>query len=389
MKASPLHLLRSLAGWLAILPLGAIGQPVSNADSLFHMARHQAFDDKGYTAAMATMRSALALSPADPDYIVFLGRLYAWTHRADSARACFSRALHVHPGYADAYVAWTDLESWNGNDSAALRLCDEGLAAHPQFADLSSRRNRLVAALHRHREDALGNRIGLSYDYNYFDRQYSDPWHLLSFQYGHKTGMGPVIGYVNYANRFREGGVQFEAEAYPHLTKTFYGYLDAGYSSTTSLFPRWRGGASLYANLPHALEADAGFRYLDFGSPTLLYTFSLGKYYHNFWFNARCWLVPGQGGTSQSVTLAARYYTGGADDYVSVAMGSGLSPDDNANNVQIAEAYRLKTQKLLGGWRHAFHRHIVFATLQWLYQEYLPDTHGHQWDAGCGYLYTF
>jgi len=315
--------------------------------------------------------------------------LYAWSHQPDSARANFSRALKAHPGYEDAYVAWTDLETWNGQDSLALRLCDEGLAAHPESPELRSRRMRLAAALHARREDAEGNRIGLSYDLIYFDRQYADPWHLLSFECGFKTARGPVVAWMNYANRFRRGGVQFEAEAYPHLSKTFYGYLDLGYSSSASLFPAWRGGASLYANLPHALEADAGFRYLDFNSTTLLYTFSLGKYYRRFWFNARCWLIPGQAGTSQSVTLAARYYTGGADDYVAMAAGSGLSPDDNANNVQLADPFRLKTQKLQGGWRHAFHRHIAFAALQWLYQEYLPDTHGHQWDIGCGYLYKF
>ena len=198
-----------------------------------------------------------------------------------------------------------------------------------------------------------------------------------------------MIGWVNYANRFQENGVQFEAEAYPHISHTFYGYLDLGYSPNRGVFPGWRGGASLYANLPHATEADIGFRYLYFSGSTVLYTLSLGKYYRSWWFNARCWIVPGQGGASQSVTVTARFYRGGADDYIFAAAGTGLSPDDNTNNVQLEAAYRLSTQKLQGGWRHGFRRHIVFASLEWLYQEYLPDTHGHQWDLGCGYLYRF
>jgi YaiO family outer membrane protein len=367
----------------------ACAQSGVSADSLYRRARSEAFDRKDFPLAIVDCRMAVQLSPTDPDYRVFLGRLFSWTHQADSARLEFAQALRDHPGYEDACLAWSNLESWNGDDRRAIGLCEEGLQAHPGSTALRQQCDKLMAAQHRLRADSARDKIGISYDYIYFDRQFSDPWQLASLEYSRSTPLGSVIGWVNYANRFRENGVQFEAEAYPHISRTLYGYVDLGYSPNSGVFPGWRGGASLYANLPHATEADIGFRYLYFSGSTILYTFSLGKYYRNWWFNARCWVVPGQAGASQSVTVTARYYSGGADDYVFAAAGTGLSPDDNTNNVQLDAAYRLSTQKLQGGWRHAYGRHIAFASLEWLYQEYLPDTHGHQWDLGCGYLFRF
>ena len=398
MKMTVLRLFPLLFAILLAIPAAAWAQTnaqsnvpsAPTAEDLFHQARHQAFDNHQYADAITICKKALALSPTDPDISVFLGRLYAWSHHPDSARLTFASALKQHPGYEDACIAWSDVERWNDNDSAALSICLLGLAAHPASAELRQRRTKLLAALHRLHDETAGNKIGMSYDFVYFDRQYNDPWHLASLEYSRQTGLGSVIGSVNYANRFRENGIQFEAEAYPHISRLFYGYIDFGYSPQPTLFPAWRTGASLYTNLPHAFEADAGFRYLYFSSATWLYTFSLGKYYRNLWFNARCYLVPGQAGTSQSVTFTTRYYYGGSDDYYLLAAGTGISPDDNGTIVQLANPHRLQTQKLQGGWRHLIHgRHIVFAGLQWLYQEYQPGVHDHQWDLNAGYLYRF
>ncbi|MBS1601261.1 MAG: YaiO family outer membrane beta-barrel protein [Bacteroidetes bacterium] len=392
MKTTGLHLLALLAGWFLTMTIPLHAQPGASADDLLKQARRVAFTDHQYSVAIRICSAALELSPGDPDIRVFLGRLYAWSHEADSARLAFSTTLRQHPAYEDACIAWSDLEFWNNNDSAALAICLTGLAAHPESPELRQRQARLIADLHRSSatNNVFGNRLGVSYDFIHFDRQYADPWHLASIEYSRQTGWGSCIGWVNYANRFRQSGVQFEAEAYPHISRTLYGYVDLGYSPQSTIFPAWRTGASLFANLPHAFEADAGFRLLHFSASTMLYTFSLGKYYRSFWFNARSYLVPGQGGSSQSITLTTRYYYGGADDYYSLAGGAGLSPDDNSAIVQLANPHRLQTEKLQAGWRHTLHkRHIVFTGLQWLYQEYQPGTHDHQWDVSVGYLYRF
>lgn len=415
MKMIPRSTLPLLFGWLLAAPAGTWAQSGISADALFGQARREAFDGHRYPAAIRLCTAALAISPKDPDMRVFLGRLYAWNHDGDSARLAFACVTRLYPGYEDACIAWSDLEWWNGNDSAALAICLDGLDHHPASLELRQRRARLLADLHRYREansaiDSLvatapnntsirwlsghihdqsaGNRLGVSSDFIYFDRQYSDPWHLVGLQYSRQTAWGPVIGTVNYADRFRQSGLQFEGEAYPHLSRSLYGYIDLGYSPQAALFPRWRTGVSLYVNLPHAFEADGGFRLLYFKSSTLLYTFSVGKYVRDLWFNARCYIAPGEGGAAQSFAFTTRYYNGGADDYYMLSVGTGISPDENNAVIQLALPYRVQTQKVQAGWRHIIHsRHIVLAGLQWLYQEYQSGVHGHQWDLSAGYLY--
>ena len=132
----------------------------------------------------------------------------------------------------------------------------------------------------RIRENSSKNKIGLSYDFVHFDEQFSDPWQLASFDYGRQTKFGSVSARINYANRFKSEGLQFEVDAYPKLSPMFYTYVSGGYS-TDGIFPNYRAGFSLYANLPASFEADAGFRLLRFDDNTWSYTLALGKYYKN------------------------------------------------------------------------------------------------------------
>ena len=398
------------------IPMLHAQAPLSS-EEMFRQARSLAFDKHDYPAAMQRVKEALMQTPTDPDMLIFLGRLYTWGHRADSARGVFGRVLKEHPGYEDGYQAYSDLEYWNDSSARALAICSEGLRYHPRSVSLLRRKASILSGLRRYneakaaadsaletdpkntevrallmkiRDYTAGNKIGVSYDYIYFDRQYNDPWHLVSVDYGRQTKMGSIIGRVNYANRFRSSGVQGEIEAYPHISPVFYGYVNAGYSGNEGIFPRWRAGASLYANLPHAFEVDGGLRYLYFGSNTWIYTFSLGKYYKNYWFNARAYLVPGGNSISQSVTLTGRWYFGGADDYLHLALGTGISPDDRGNNQQLASVYSLKSQKIEVGWRQSLARlNIVYVNVQWLDQEYLPKTHGKQIDITIGYQRRF
>ncbi len=402
---------------LCLFVTGAGAQTSPTAEELFQQARALAFDSHDYPAAIQRARTALTLSPRDPDIRIFLGRLYTWSHQIDSAREAFDQVLRGHPGYEDAYVAYADLERWNDHDARSLEICAAGLGYHPQSVPLLKRRAMALYGSHRYseaksaadsalkidpkdaevralaakiRDYSSHNKIGITYDYVYFDRQYRDAWQLVSIDYSRQTDAGTVIARVNYANRFRSNGVQGELEAYPHISKVFYGYVNFGYSGDEGIFPRYRAGASLYANLPHAFEADGGLRYLYFGSNTWIYTFSIGKYYKAFWFNARTYLIPGGSSLSQSVTLTGRWYFGGADDYLSLALGTGISPDDRSNNQQLAAGTSLRSRKAEAGWHQSFgRRNLLFANVQWLDQEYLPKTHGNQVDVSIGYQRRF
>lgn len=374
--------------FVAVIPVPVRAQPGAqlSADSLFHLARISAFEGHDHGKAIQYCRLALVKSPGYVEILNFLGRVYTWDHQLDSARRTLLLALEKDPQNEESLEALTDLEYWNDHPAQALVYCERGLQFHPGSASLLQKRAKILRAGYQ----ATKNQLGIYYDYVYFDKQFNDPWHLLSIDYKRQMKFGPLIGRINYANRFRNSGLQGELDAYPHISRTFYSYLNIGYSHDVGVFPKYRGGFSLYANLPKSFEGEAGVRYLFFSDATWIYTGSLGKYYKNFWFNLRTYLTPGNASISQSYTFTTRYYYGDADDYYSLGIGTGISPDDRNNNVQLNDVYRLRSNKIMGGYYHSIKKsNVLFINLTVINQEYLPKTHGNQVDAGIGYQKRF
>ena len=226
----------------------------------------------------------------------------------------------------------------------------------------------------------------------YFDEQFDDPWHLASIDYSRQTKIGSIVARVNYANRFNNNALQFEVDAYPSISETFYAYVNAGFSDDAGIFPEYRAGFSLYANLPWALEAEAGFRLLGFDDQTWIYTASIGKYYKSFWFNFRTFLTPSNSSVSQSYSFMTRYYLGGADDFLSLRVGTGLSPDNQTNNILYnnGNQYRLKSDNIAIGYRKTlWSTNVLFIETGIQNQEYRQGEKGNQFTIGVGYLKRF
>jgi YaiO family outer membrane protein len=400
--------------------LVARAQDTSSADGLLLSARHAAFSEKNYRLAKAYLYKAISISSDCADIRIFLGRIYAWEHVYDSARYYFESALRIDSGYEDAFLAYTDLEYWNDHNDLALTVCRKGLIFHPRSGELLLRESKIYLAMkdfreadsaaqqvlhidkdntaarsiaNRIRDLATLNKIGMSYDFVYFDRQFSDPWHLVSMEYGRSTRSGAVTGRINYANRFKENGVQYELDAYPHISKRFYSYVEVAYSDKEIIFPKWHAAFSLYGNLPSAWEGELGLRFLQFsGTPTWIYTAYLGKYVRNWLFGARTYLTPAafSPAVSISYSLSARYYYGGADDLVGLSGGYGISPDDRYNVIQLDTKTKLTSYNL--GFlvkKKIGHRYVLTTSGNYLNQEYLPKTSGNQFQAGLAVLYRF
>ncbi|WP_341843729.1 YaiO family outer membrane beta-barrel protein [Chitinophaga caseinilytica] len=397
----------------AMISIVALAQ---DSDELFQLARKAAFDRKDYPEAIRLCRQALAKSPDYADIRVFLGRIYTWSDKTDSARAEFQYILQRKPEYEDAYVAIADLEYWNDRPAEAMQHINKGLEYHPQSEELLLRKARVLgfqknlqeAAIYANkvltinpnnaaarsllsgiRDQVRKNKLDLSYDYTYFDKRFDDPWHMLSLAYGRQTPIGSVFARVNYAKKFGDDGVQGEVEAYPRFSNTFYSYVGAGYSNS-SIFPKYRAGFSLYANLPKSFEAELGFRYLYFSSSTWVYTASLGKYWRSWWFNFRTYLTPGEDNLSKSFNLNARYYTAGADDFWLFGIGTGISPDDRRNNINYEINNSLMSYKLNLGWQKTFLRQNIIGLYgTWYYEEFRPSTYGNQINLGVSLMRRF
>lgn len=412
LKKYPFYLLIAL-----LFSLQGFTQNKFSSDELFQQARTAAFDKKDYPLAIALSKEALSSSPDYADIRIFLGRIYTWSDKIDSARNCFETVLNKTSDNEDAAAAFADLEYWNNNPTKSLSICENALQFHPQSSQLLLKKAKALIDLKQFtsantiisqilktdpKNDAarsLGekikflsfkNKISISYDYISFDKQFDDPWHIVSLDYGRTTKMGSVIGRVNYGNRFKTNALQFEADAYPRISKTFYSYVNAGFSDSSGVFPKFRSGFSLYANLPKSFEAEAGFRYLYFSSATWIYTASVGKYFKNYWFNFRTYLTPGSSSISHSYSLTTRYYYKGNDDFIALSLGTGISPDDRSNNVQLTNLYKLKSNRISIDFRNSINKfNTISVSLGWAHQEYLPKVTGNQYLASLSYLRKF
>jgi YaiO family outer membrane protein len=390
------------------------------SDGLLQAARQAAFENKNYDRAKNYLFHALTLSPHYGDVKIFLGRIYTWTNNNDSARFCFREVLKSDPGYEDASVAFSDLEYWSNNNQKSFDIISAGLIYHPVSEALLIRKARILSDMRRYKEadiairDVLNinrnntdarvlaarikelttvNKIGLTYDYVYFDKQFGEPWHLASLDYTRSTGIGSIIGRINYANRFNENGLQYELEAYPRISKIFYSYVNAGYSDNVGIFPHWRGGFSLYMNLPKSFEVDLGFRYLQFsGDPTWIYTGYLGKYYKSWLFGVRTYLTPGNitKTVSASYMVSAKYYYGTTGDEIGIIVGYGISPDDRSNSIQLRNAVELVAYKAGVSFKKKLLKSSAISIdANWFNQEYLPKVKGDQYQLSIGLIQRF
>ncbi|MTK52832.1 YaiO family outer membrane beta-barrel protein [Paludibacter sp.] len=407
----------------SLFSIPVFGQTGLSSDSLFHNARDAAFKQKNYPLAIQLSRQALLQSPKYDDIRVFLGRLYTWNGKPDSARTELLTVLKQKPDSEDAALALTDLEYWSDNNKVALTYCDQGLQYHPGSTDLLIKKIKILKSEKRYMEayqtalvllqknpantdvrslilditDAASlNKVSVGYDFTWFDHGYGDylhksPWQIINVDYTRFTSLGSITGRVNYGKRFGNTAFQAEIDAYPHIMKGLYAYTNLGLSDVSSVFPHYRAGASLYATLPKSFELELGFRYLNFSNSTWIYVGGLSKYYKSFLFNARVTLVPGNHNISHSYTGTVRYYVGGADDYFYGNIGYGLSPDD-ANAVL---AYNNGNVKLISksatlGLKRSIKKLNVFSiSASLLNQEYHVGQKGNQVEISVSYQRRF
>lgn len=213
--------------------------------------------------------------------------------------------------------------------------------------------------------------VGAEYNYVHFQDDL-DPWHQAAFSLGHRGARGTYIGRANYARRFGEEGLQIEADAYPRFNERFYGFANLGYSSA-DIFPDWRGGAELFAALPSAWEASAGYRELRFpGSRVQMLTGSVGKYIGNSWISARPFIRVDEGQSAKSVMVMGRRYFADADNYVGGRVSVGSSPSERGDPTEIGRngawsaallGSRTLRPRVIGNWSIGFEREELSATV--------------------------
>lgn len=387
------------------------------SDELFTHARAAAFESKDYSKAIGLIKEAIQKSPDYADLHIFLGRLYTWSDKIDSATYVFVNMHNKNVKAEDFYLAYGYMLYWNNINQKAAKIINEGLQEHPSSEDLLvlhskfnygikqygeadksvtrllqiNPKNTEANSLAQNLKDYTAkNAVSIQYDFTHFDKQFADDWHIVGLSYKRATSLGSIIFKANYANKFADNGVQFELEAYPRISKMFYLYVGAGYSENVGIFSKYRTGVSLFANLPNSFEGEIGYRQLYFSNNIWLYTASIGKYYQNLWFNLRTYLSPGQNNISHSYTGTVRYYLKGANDYIGFQAGTGISPEENRNNLFMEDAFKLKTYKIGANYNFSVQkRNLINISATYFNQEYRPAEKGNQYDFSIGYSRIF
>ncbi|MBN7810635.1 YaiO family outer membrane beta-barrel protein [Algoriphagus sp. H41] len=355
---------------LALASFAARAQESFDPDELLVQARTLIFDDKYQEGRKIAFR-ALERYPNYADILILVGRSYAWEGKNDSASIYLERAIVASPDYTDGYVAYVDNLFWADDFVKAGEILDRAKSnlGSPTPDEIVYRQSRLLYYREEYNEAyamvqplfdkgfkqegmlsymrnlerlKMVNAVGATYDYDTFEGQIA-PWHTWSLYGRTRTKLtGALIARVTQSVRYEDFGTLVELDAYPSIGKNGYAYINLG-GSGAGFFPKFRFGASYYHNLENAWEVEGGYRYLGFSTATHIITGSVGKYVGNWWLNLRLNVIPDDAGTSTSTQFTARYYFKTAEDFFSLQLGTGVSPDEETRDQsQLLNSYRAR-----------------------------------------------
>jgi len=347
-----------------------------NPDTAFEKARELAFN-KQRKQAQDTLLLILTKYPNYHDIRAFLASTYSWDGNYKKAREEFAYVLKKDPDRKRTWVAAINNELWSETPFSALELANKALAYFPKDAEIlylkasaeenSNNPEEALRTLESVLEENPDNKKATDYKMKLQNRLsynamsfisaldlYStvfDPMQYYTLDYTRQTKYGSIIAKINFNRRFQENGVQFEVDLYPRIANGLYAYVNFGVANTF-LYPDIRYGAELYKSLPKSFEISLGFRTLVYSSTTNIYTGSIGWYTGNSYLSFRTYITPNSSGSSKSGTLDYRKYRSDADNYFSVALGMGFSPEINQFDFGGNEnaIINLKSQKMNTGY---------------------------------------
>ncbi|MGI6338234.1 MAG: YaiO family outer membrane beta-barrel protein [Bacteroidales bacterium] len=283
-----------LSGLLYSMPL--LSQESYNPEAEYMRIRDIAFSGR-YAEASAAARQLVNDYPSYGDARILLGRILAWQKEFDQAAAVIDTLLQTDPNNADALAARRDISLW-------------------------SKENTPVAT-----------DIRAGYFFDTFNEPYRRFWQVFKAGAGHRFGWGPAALGVNVGNidigepsPANVTELQFEAEAYPHLSNRNYAYLFYAYSPG-DYFPRHRAAVEIWQVFPSGWAVSAGANYYYFDRDIYIALASVEKYLGKYWFSLKGFVYFKDDGPTTSFYLNARRYFNDTD-YLQATLGTGTAPDE-------------------------------------------------------------
>ena len=283
-----------LAGLL--YPIQALSQNTVDPEAEYLRIRTIAFDGDYATAAVAA-RKLVNTFPTYGDARILLGRILAWQKDYPNAAAVIDTLLITEPDNEDALSARRDISLWSKENS-------------PVSTDIRA-----------------------GYFFDTFSEPYSRYWQVFEAGAGHRFDWGPASAGINVGNITlgdpspdKATELQFEMEAYPHITNKNYAYLSYAYSPG-SYFPQHRAALEVWQVLPEGWAVSAGLNYYYFDRNTFIALASAEKYLGKLWLSAKVFVYFKDDGPTTSFYLNIRRYFNDKN-YLQVTLGSGTAPDE-------------------------------------------------------------
>jgi YaiO family outer membrane protein len=334
------------------LALEALRENPADAEVRFLLARAYAYSGR-WDEAEETLGRLLAEHPADTDLLVFKARLLCWRKDLVGAESGFHRALELQPRSADALVGLADLASWRGEYDAALVYARQALDLDPRHAgalfrtgtillwqgDYGRARGYLARAVElepRNRDfaRALANaaplfarrtEVWLTGRNEHWSDGRSDYSDLgLTALFSLFADRAKLMVKANRSWRSGDHDDQLGLEAYPHLWKGAYGYVDLSFSPGADFAPSSSFHVEVYQSVLGRFEVSLGARRMNFpGDGVTLLAASAAGYWGRWYAAIRSlYTNPERGAELTWMAGLRRYFTGTSFVWAGLGRGS-------------------------------------------------------------------
>jgi YaiO family outer membrane protein len=244
----------------------------NSVDALHLLGMVLAYQDRN-PEALARLRRARDLDPANDDVRLGLARVLGWSGQTDAAEREVSVVLARRPGNSEARILKARFAYYQGRLAEAEETLGGVLEREPEKLEalelmgdvkMAAGQTPMAHDFYRRALDiapnspAIGRKLEQSrpmpwrfdtgYSYSNFSRENRDDWHegFVQLRYEPSSGTG-LLGRVQVSQRFDEEDVLLAAGADHRLSEWLSGYLLFGITPDADFLENWliSGGASV------------------------------------------------------------------------------------------------------------------------------------------------
>ncbi|WP_370425193.1 YaiO family outer membrane beta-barrel protein [Tenacibaculum dicentrarchi] len=238
------------------------------------------------------------------------------------------------------------------------------------------------------------NQISVYYNASSFGAEYptKKTWHTKQLEYMKFVGAHSFGVRVTHSKRFTNDAILYELESYPVFSKKCYSYVNVSTSSNADFFQKLGIKASVYYSVLKGIEMEVGFRYLTFDTVSFTtYIVGITSYVGDFYLNAGVFIGPEiASGFIQNYQTNIRYYYSGAENYIAIRLGTGISPDEPSKFIPVVSNINLNSYyATIGVTKTVTYNYNVSANIGYLIEEFRATKKGSQFLVGIGLKYRF